>query len=323
MSGPIAIVHPAASRALGGNRVTALRWAGILRRLGWRPFVEGSWSGRPCEVMVALHAARSHDSIRRFRDAHPTAPLIVACTGTDIYGEGAPGELAIDALDLATRIVVLQPLALDSIPSPLRARAVVVYQSVHLEPSPEGPPADSFDACVIAHLRPVKDPLLAAAAARRAPARSRLRVRLLGAALDEDLGRQAEREATGNPRFEWLGPQPRRDALCVMARSHVLVSSSRHEGGANTVTEAFAAGVPVLATDVPGSRGLLGDDHPGLFAVGDAGALADLLGRAETDAGFLAELRRRSLERRELADPERELESWREMLSDLFDREAL
>jgi hypothetical protein len=81
----IGIVHPAAPRSRTGNRVTALRWASILRRLGHRVFVEGRWSGRSCDLLVALHAAKSLDSIREFCSAHPKAPLFVAGTGTDLY----------------------------------------------------------------------------------------------------------------------------------------------------------------------------------------------------------------------------------------------
>ncbi len=62
------------------------------------------------------------------------------------------------------------------------------------------------------------------------------------------------------------------------------------EGGAHVVTEAIAIGVPVIASDIPGNRGLLGDDYPGYFPVGDAKALALMLQKAEFEPSFYKSL---------------------------------
>ena len=58
-----------------------------------------------------------------------------------------------------------------------------------------------------------------------------------------------------------------------------MVLSSLSEGGANVISEAVAAGVPVLASRIDGSVGLL-DDYPGYFPVRDTAALARLLERS-------------------------------------------
>jgi glycosyltransferase involved in cell wall biosynthesis len=62
-----------------------------------------------------------------------------------------------------------------------------------------------------------------------------------------------------------------------------MVIASHMEGGANVIIEAVTSGVPVLASDIGGNRGMLGDDYPGLFAPGDAAALARLIERSATD----------------------------------------
>jgi glycosyltransferase involved in cell wall biosynthesis len=54
---------------------------------------------------------------------------------------------------------------------------------------------------------------------------------------------------------------------------------SRMEGGANVIIEAVTSGVPVLASDIGGNRGMLGADYAGYFPVGDAAALARLIDR--------------------------------------------
>ena len=93
--------------------------------------------------------------------------------------------------------------------------------------------------------------------------------------------------------------------------------TSRLEGGANVISEAIAAGVPVLSSRIDGSIGLLGPDYPGVFPVGDTDALAALLVRCERDAAFLRALAERCVALRPLVDPARERASWRALLAEL------
>jgi glycosyltransferase involved in cell wall biosynthesis len=167
------------------------------------------------------------------------------------------------------------------------------------------------------HLRPVKDPFRTALAARLLPAASRVRVLHLGAALSEGMAERAREEAATNPRYRWLGELPRWKALGVLARCRLLSLTSEMEGGANVVSEALAASVPVLSSQVPGSVGLLGEGYPGYFPVGDAESLSQLLERAETDAGFYRILCEWCARRRRLVDPQRERRSWEDLLREL------
>jgi len=298
--------------------VTALRWARIFRRLGWQVFRRASWKERPCDVMVALHARKSHDSIVRFHRAYPDKPIVVAGTGTDLYTDVEDTGEVKEALGLASRIVVLQPDAIDVIPPEHWARTRVIYQSLAVEVQDCEPDPDIFEVCVLAHLRPVKDPLAAARAARLLPADSRVRVTHLGEAITPEAGKAAEVEMRENERYLWLGARPRREALSTLKRSRLLLSTSRHEGGANALSEALGCGVPVLATDIPGATGLLGKDYPGLYPVGDDEALAALLSRAETDADFYAQLRSACADQAWVAAPEREQESWKKLLEEVL-----
>src|SRR5215469_13602006 len=76
---------PASARSRKGNRVTAVRWARILKSLGHRLTIGQEYPGTSCDLLVALHARRSYDAVRTFRRAYPQRPLIVALTGTDLY----------------------------------------------------------------------------------------------------------------------------------------------------------------------------------------------------------------------------------------------
>ena len=61
--------------------------------------------------------------------------------------------------------------------------------------------------------------------------------------------------------------------------------------------------MPVLASDIDGNIGMLGADYDGYFPLGDAAALARLIERAATDAGFSARLRRQCAARAPLFEP--------------------
>jgi putative glycosyltransferase (TIGR04348 family) len=310
------IVTPARPGATNGNRVTALRWTKRLRELGWHVRVGIEWTGEPCDLLVALHARKSHASIARHARDQPHVPRIVVLTGTDLYGDIHHDATARESLELASRLVVLQPLGLRQLPERLRAKTRVIRQAAVGVAAAS--PQDGFVACAMSHLRDIKDPLLAARAVAALPASSAIRIVHVGGASDaswRDRGLDAQRATHG--RWTWLGPMRRPDVLAMLASCQLLVLTSRAEGGANAVTEAIAAGVPVISTDIDGSRGILGDDYPAYCEVGDAAGLAALLWRCETKPPFLTELRARVAALRPLVDPARERASWRELVEEL------
>ena len=129
--------------------------------------------------------------------------------------------------------------------------------------------------------------------------------------------KQARAEAANNPRYRWLGDLPRWKALRVLGRCRLLVQTSLLEGGANTISEALAASVPVLASRIPGQVGILGAGYPGYFSAGDTKELAELLHRAETDRGFYHALAVWCRRLRPLVKPARERASWQRLLREL------
>lgn len=311
----IQIVTPAPRRSRKGNRVTALRWAALLRAGGHRVRVRTELDPEPCDVLVVLHAVHGAAAVRSWIERGRRGALVVGLSGTDIYGDD--GGLDPQVLESADRIVALQPLAIERLPAHLRGRARAILQSaVPLVPPPP-PREDVFEVVCVAHLRSVKDPFLAARAAERLPADSRIEIVHAGAALDRPIGAQADVIARDNPRWTWLGPVPRAEVVELLARARVFVQTSRHEGGSNALSEAIVQGTPVLATRVPGNVGVLGEGHPGLFRVGGERELAQLLERCERDARFLEDLRQSSLALAPLLTPRRECQAWSELMAEL------
>jgi putative glycosyltransferase (TIGR04348 family) len=308
---------PAPPRSRKGNRVTAMRWANLLKELGHQVTISSRYEDGQFDLMIALHARKSHPALRRFSGANPAQPLIVALTGTDLYRDIRTSRAAQSSLDWADRLIVLQPLAREALLPLWRAKARVIYQSaLPTNPKPMPNPA-IFEIAVLGHLRHEKDPFRAALALRDMPKDSRIRITHAGQALSEPMARRARQLVERDSRYRWLGEVSNRQSRQILARSRALVISSRLEGGANVVSEAIADGVPVLASYIAGNVGLLGADYPGYFPVGDSRALAQLMKRCETDAGFLARLIRRMHKLVPLVEPEREKKSLQDLLNEL------
>lgn len=311
------IVTPAPSGSRLGNRVTALRWARRLRELGCRVTLEQNYQGGRRDLLVALHARRSFESMHAFQAACPGAPVVVALTGTDLYGDLETSEEAQTALRLASRLVVLQPDARTVLPPEAWPKVRVIYQSAE-PPPPQQRSRTAFEVCVLGHLRPVKDPFRAAEAAHLLPPESRIRIIQAGAALDPEMETRARAETASNPRYRWLGELPRWKARRLLARCRLLVLSSRMEGGANVVSEALVSGVPVLASHISGSIGLLGPDYSGYFPVAGTQALAELLSRAENDEGYYVSLEEQCRRQAPLFRPQIERDAWAGLLNELL-----
>ncbi len=315
----ITIATPAPSGSTSGNRVTALRWSRILRDLGHRVRVASGYDGRPCDVLIALHARKSAAAIARFRTLRPGAGLIVALVGTDLYVDLKRRDpRSLQSIDSADRLVTLQPLAVREIPKRLRAKVRTIFQSVVPAPvRPAGGARESFVVAVVGHLRTVKDPFRAALAARALPVSSRIAIAHAGSALTPAMARRAKAEMKRNPRYHWLGGLPPSRARALVGFADAFVMSSRSEGGANALAEAIVARVPVLSSRIDGSIGLLGRSYPGYFTAGDTAALTRLLLRVETDGAFRVKLRRAVSARAKLFAESRERNAWRALLNEM------
>ena len=289
----ISMVTPAGPGTRNGNRHTALRWAAFLRAAGHRVSVSTRDMHSGADLMLALHARRSHDSIRTY-----SGKLVVVLTGTDIYRDLRTSAEAQESLELAHRLIVLQPKALEAIPSEFRRKARVVVQSSATRLRHD-PVKGKFRICVIGHLREEKDPLRTLAALKLLKDED-LQVVHLGALLDPRL-----KPDTEDPRYRWLGGVPHARALRWLASSHAMVISSRMEGGANVVCEAICIGVPVLASRIAGNVGLLGAKYPGYFPLADEKALARLIGKTR-DGNFYRKLKRHIARLRPMVDPRSE-----------------
>jgi putative glycosyltransferase (TIGR04348 family) len=309
---PVIIISPALRNANNGNWQTAYRWSRFLRdqyRVSLATDWPGPGDGASPECMVALHARRSAESIARFAHAEPRRPLIVVLTGTDLYRDIRSDASARRSLDLATHLVVLQDEGMNELTPQHSSKCRAIFQSAP-RLSRGTPRRRTFDAVLVGHMRAEKDPLTPMRALDRLSPDSRVRLIHIGDARDEQYLKAARalqsRAWPALKRYVWLGNRPHGETRQRIRRSHIMVVSSIMEGGANVIVEAVTAGVPVLASRIPGNIGMLGRDYEGYFPVGDDAALAVLLERVSRDARFLGRLRAQCARRASLFSPTRE-----------------
>jgi putative glycosyltransferase (TIGR04348 family) len=317
----IGIVAPVATTVRSGNAVTARRYAGFFRCGGHRDRVVETWRNEPFDVLVALHARKSARSVLAFARTYPDRPVIVVLTGTDVYRDLARSRLAQRSIEAATAIVTLQEDAIAKLPRSTRHKAIAIVQSAVIPKTPHRTHrAGRLRICVLGHMRHVKDPLRAGFALRTIPKDEEIHVVQAGAALEERYARAARTLEAKEPRYRWLGDISHARAMRLLEASDVLALASRMEGGANAISEAIAAGTPVIASKISGNVGLLGRGYPAYFPVADTRACADLMKRCLHDPSFLKALRRRILALRPLVQPKRECRLWLRLIARYWPR---
>ena len=93
---------------------------------------------------------------------------------------------------------------------------------------------------------------------------------------DGPLAPEVEKAAKETPGVMWLGRQPREEVLNLMSRAYMLMFPSVwYEGFPMTLVEAFAAGLPVVASRLGSMASIIDHKRTGLhFEPGDPAALA-------------------------------------------------
>ena len=318
------LLHVPLSRgSTRGNWITAQRWAGILETLGHSvntvdpdEVLKSDFAAYDC--LIGLHARRSSAVIHQWKRENPSRTVIVALTGTDLHLDLSAGGLrsamVMESLQVADHIVLLEPEGRTKLPREVHQKCCVIFQSSPKARVNSQGNDDEFCVSMLAHLRDVKDPSLIVKALEYLPSESRIRVVHAGEATTDFWNQQASQWDQHCPRYHWLGSVPHDEALTLLAGSKLTVLTSHHEGAPGVFSEAAAHAVPVLATAITASVGILGGNHPGLFQPGDASGLARLMWKAESEPLFYKQLTTASCALCERLSPEQEVQSWRDLI---------
>lgn len=323
----VVIVTPALADANNGNWQTAHRWQRMLSSM-YRTRVVREWPDSSAEkdgVMIALHARRSAPSIEAWHRQNGKRGLALVLTGTDLYGDINIDTNAQHSLAVAQLVVVLQERGPDALPAALRAKARVIFQSTTVRRELDKT-HKHLRAVMVGHLREEKTPQTLLAAARLLRQENDIFIDHIGAALDTTLSKQARSTAVTCTNYRWLGGLPHDVVRARIQRAHVLVHTSRIEGGAHVVMEAICSGTPVLASRVAGNVGMLGGAYAGYFEHGNAQELAGLLMRCRDDVvrdppsarSLMARLRRQGMQRQVRFEPNTEKAALQRLVDELF-----
>jgi putative glycosyltransferase (TIGR04348 family) len=347
MSKPaIVLVSPGLPDARNGNWQTAHRWASMLSP-SFDVILADQWPNtatKPVEqahlldppsssektapvAMLALHAYKSSTAIEAWSSIYPNRPLIVVLTGTDLYRDIKKQPQAQASIERADYLVVLQEEGPKALPVHLRSKCRVIFQSCSSFKT-LAKTTTHLKAVMVGHLRDEKWPqTLFEAASQLSSECDRIYIDHIGRALDSTLGQQALSTASQCSNYRWLGSLSHRATRHRIQHAHVLIHTSRMEGGAHAVMEAVRSGTPVLASKIDGNLGMLGLDYLGYFEPGDSRALCLLLQRCREEQamssrlqakrqGLLATLEEQCSARAALFEPEVEKAALLSLLSE-------
>ena len=155
-------------------------------------------------------------------------------------------------------------------------------------------PSDTLRVGFVGTLAPHKGPDLPIRAFRALPRDLDATLRVHGGGGGyEEYAEGLRRLAGGDARITLAGAFAKEDLGRVLSEMDVLVVPSRwYENAPGVIFEAFAVGLPVVATDLGGMSEFVRHGENGLlFPLEDAGALAALLRRLAEEPGLLRKLR--------------------------------
>lgn len=247
------------------------------------------WVAGSEQLMIALHALKSAASMQAWRTHHPDRPLVLALTGTDLYGQSNADAAMQQSINLADRLIVLNRCALAALPEDVRSKTTLCLPSCP-ERQTRRKTSRHLRVLMAGHLRAEKSPRTYFDAVRLLQHRKDILFDHIGAALDPALGAEARALAQDCPSYRWLGPLPHERARARIHAAHVLVHPSRLEGGATVIVEAIRSGTPVIASHIAGNVGLLGEHYAGYVACDDAQELARAISRARDEPAYLDQL---------------------------------
>lgn len=329
----IQIVTPAPRASVRGNNITAASWSCILKRLGHTVEIspDGQLGLKQTDCLVALHARKTAKAISDFRAKNPETPIIVCLTGTDVHGDlqrhsfdtlenvESNFRLATQSLEIADRIVVLEPRCIRKIEPRFHPKCETIIQAASPHSISEGPdshrlPEDQVTLSVIGHLRPVKDPFRAAFASRQLPKASRIKIVQVGEALTDESKKLATSEMRSNPRYAWLGSVSNQAAKDLLCQSHATIVSSHYEGGCNVISDAVVNSIPILTSRMDASLGLLGEGYAGLFDIENTDQLLQLMIKLESDESLRKTILGQLNSAKPIFSPDKEFAAWEALL---------
>jgi len=258
------MIEPAGVAVARGNAVTVARWVSALRDAGHDVSHGSADRMSDFQSIQKPDLIHAHHAVKSGLDAMPLAqalgcPLVISLGGTDA-GASSPDPAGLPALREAS--VILGPFDADAErlgDSALTARFHRVRRGVPVPELPAPPrPHDTLKVLIAGALRPVKRQLEAVHFAELLRnAGLNIELSIVGPTLDDAYGRSVTQAVAAHDWCRFLGPIPAGDMTRIYGSADLVLNLSESEGASNALLEAWAHGLPVAATDVPGNRQML------------------------------------------------------------------
>jgi len=226
--------------------------------------------------MHSLHALQPHGWLVK-SGMLGTCPWVVTMTGTDYNSEVEPDGQ--QALSNAGALIVFHGEAAKSV----KDRFPELVGRVHIIPQGVQDPereigcredvrqtlslkSEDLLFFMAAGLRPVKNIGYAMEAFSLFKQKhSKAHMLLAGPCLDKKEFEQVLKSGSRLNGFSYLGELSHNRVLELMRATDIFLNTSLHEGMPGAVMEAMAAGLAVIATDVPGNRALIANMRTGIL----------------------------------------------------------
>jgi glycosyltransferase involved in cell wall biosynthesis len=279
----IAFVSPHTLPVCRGNSLTVQRLCDGLNNRGYHVNLFNSTTDVPEELagfapdlIHSLHALQPHAWLQQ-SGILGTCPWVVTMTGTDYNSAVQPETL--QALSDARSLIVFHSEAAERVRArfpDLAGRVSIIPQAVHVPEQKSGSREEARRAWnlapgemiffMAAGLRPVKNIGYALEVFARFKQNHPLaRMLLAGPCLDADESVHVLTSGERLDGFSYCGELPHERVLELMQAADVFINTSLHEGMPGAVMEAMAAGLAVIATDVPGNRALIASMRTGIL----------------------------------------------------------
>jgi glycosyltransferase involved in cell wall biosynthesis len=258
-------------------RIAVRERVGLVR--SYNPFVQGAVAvlaarAARCPCVVAVHT----DSAEILRRLDPSAARVlgalerfslaradrVFCVNEHVRAAAVASGAAPERVRIVPNRV---PLADFSAPDPAREAATRARYRI---------PEDAPVIVAVGRLDPEKDPLTLVRAVARI-ARPDVRLVLVGDGVLDGAVRAEAARAGLDGRLVLPGFRPLAEIPSFLQLATCFVMASRYEGFPIALAEGLAAGVPVIASDIPQLDELLAATGAARFPAGDADALAACL----------------------------------------------
>lgn len=229
------------------------------------------------DVALLLHAYRSgRPWLNNNACAEP--PYVVMLTGTDLnlgLHDTKQNQIIQTVLQAARSIVIQNPLQAASFANEHPSLAEKIHKpapGIRLGEAPyplhkkHGLDKERPLFLCPAGIRPIKGVLelleLFDRVIQKCP---QLQIAFCGPVLDQAYAEIFLPAVEKRPWARYLGPIPPEAMASVMREADVILNNSRAEGLSNSLLEAAALGIPILATNIPGNATVVEHEHNGLL----------------------------------------------------------